>query len=64
MSRDREAAYALNCLARDGLALLGMSDGSTPTDFLHDFFAGEDPGNESELNNKLLTALYPMPYGL
>ena len=33
--------------ARDGLALLGTSDGSALTDFLHEFFAGEDPGNES-----------------
>ena len=47
MSRDKEAARALNSLARDGVTLLGTSDGSALTDFLHEFFAGEDPGNES-----------------
>ena len=30
----------LNSLARDGLALLGTSDGSALTDFLYEFFAG------------------------
>ena len=66
MSRDREAARALNSLARDGLALLGTSDGSALTDFLHEFFAGEDPGNESPgmIRLKPLTTLYQIPNDL
>ena len=47
ISRGREAAHTLNSLARDSLALFGTSDGSALTDFLHEFFAGEEPGNES-----------------
>ena len=62
----REAARALNSLARDGLALLGTSDGSALTDFLHEFFAGEDPGNESPgmIRLKPLTTLYQIPNDL
>ena len=47
MSSDREAGRVLNSLARDGLALLGTADSSTLTDFLHGYFGGDDPGNES-----------------
>ena len=60
MSKDREAARALNSLARDGLALLGTSDSSALTDFLHEFFAGDDPGNESPV--KTLCHTLPNAY--
>ena len=50
MSKDRDAARALNSLARESLHLLGSSDGPALTDFLQDYFCGDDPndspGNE------------------
>ena len=50
MSKDRDAAHALNSLVRESLYLLGSSDGPALTDFLQDYFCGDDPndtpGNE------------------
>ena len=37
----------MNSLARDGLALLGSTESFTLTDFLQDYYGGDDPGNDS-----------------
>ena len=58
-SRDGEASRTLNSLARGGLALLGTSNSSAVSDFLHDFFAENDPGNETP-EQKHCALLYPM----
>ena len=46
----RDVARALNSLARESLHLLGSLDGPALTDFLQDYFCGDDPndspGNE------------------
>ena len=47
MSKDREAARALNSLAREPMDLLGSTDGAALSDFL-DYFCGDDPSNESQ----------------
>ena len=45
MSKDRDAARALNSLARESLHLLGSLDGPALTDFLQDYFCGDDPND-------------------
>ena len=45
--RDREGARALNSLTREGLAYLGSADGPALTDFIHEFFCGDDPAYNS-----------------
>ena len=47
MSMDREAARALNCLARESLDYFGRTDGPALADFLQDYFCGDDPAYES-----------------
>ena len=48
MSKDTDAARAINRLAKDGLDLLGSADGPALMGFLEDYFCGkEDPGNQS-----------------
>ena len=47
MSMDREAARALNCLARESLGYFGRADGPALADFLQDYFCGDDPAYES-----------------
>lgn len=43
MLNDREAAHALNSLARESFDLLGSADGPTLSDFLQEYFCGDDP---------------------
>ena len=45
---DREAARALNCLAREPPNFLGSADGPALADFLQDYFCGDDPVNDSQ----------------
>ena len=46
-SPDKAAARALNSMTRKGLAYLGSADDSALTDFVHAFFCGDDPDNDS-----------------
>ena len=43
MSNDKEAARFLNSLARESRALLGSCDGSALSEFISDYFCGDDP---------------------
>ena len=44
---DRDAARALNSLARESLDLLGSADGPALSDFLHEYFCGDDPAYDA-----------------
>ena len=43
MSNDRDAARLLNSLAREGRTVLASSDGSALSEFISDYFCGDDP---------------------
>ena len=45
--RETEGARALNSLTREGLAYLGSGDDPALTDFIHEFFCGDDPAYDS-----------------
>ena len=47
MSMDREAARALNCLARESLHFFGSGDGPALAYFLQDYFCRDDSAYES-----------------
>ena len=52
MSSSKEVAQAINRLAREGLDLLGSSDGSALFDFVEEYLCGDDPyDNEDELSS-------------
>ena len=46
-SREREGARTLNSLTRKGLAYPRNADGPTLTNFIHEFFCGDDPVYDS-----------------
>ena len=55
MSSSKEAARAINRLAREGFDLLGSSDGSALLDFVEEYLCGDDPdGNEDLSSGKVL----------
>ena len=63
MSKDREAAQALNRFACES-HFLGGADSSAFDDFLEDYFCRDDPANDSPGNQhytSLLTILYHTP---
>lgn len=43
MSKDKEAARFLNSFARESRALLGGCDGPALSEFISDYFCGDDP---------------------
>jgi hypothetical protein len=52
MSSSKEVARAINRLAREGLDLLGSSDGSALFDFVEEYLCGETPDdNEDDLSS-------------
>ena len=48
MSSSKEAAQAINRLAREGFDLLGTSDGSALFDFVEEYLCGDDPDNSDD----------------
>ena len=51
MSSSKEVARAINRLAREGLDLLGSSDGSALFDFVEEYLCGDDPDDEDDLSS-------------
>ena len=52
MSSSKEVARAINRFAREGLDLLGSSDGSALFDFVEEYLCGDDPDdNEDDLSS-------------
>ena len=46
-SLDRASAHALSSMTRKGLAYLSRAEDSALTDFVHAFFCGDDPNNDT-----------------
>ena len=52
MSSSKEAARAINRLAREGFDLLGTSDGSALFDFVEEYLCGDNPDDyEDDLSS-------------
>ena len=59
MSNARDATRALNTLFREGHDLFGDCNGPALSDFVHEFFCGDDPvDSDGKWNVLNLTVLY------
>ena len=61
MSNDIEAPRALNGFARESRALLGSCDGPALSEFIHDYFCGDDPIDSNGKWNECITLTVPYP---